>query len=107
MLKRPRLSDEDVQLSFRKILRLPEAMPALAALHAIVDEIGPSETCALHAHNERRRFASELLAMVAAKAEDGGEGDGSENDDRQDGRVFRRQGKGRNRSRRHGPAGER
>ena len=105
-MRRPRLSDEDVRLAFRRILRLPEARPALEYLQGVLEEIGPSETCALHAHNERRKFAAELIAMLAVEA--GSESDGSDGpeDDGRERRLGRqgRQERGK-RSRRHGPAG--
>jgi hypothetical protein len=99
---RRRLSDEDVQLSIRKLFRQPEARPLVEYLQAVVDEIGPSETCALHAHNERRKFASELIAAAVTARES--ESDGSDDKAGQDGRTAKH-GAGKRRNRRHGPAG--
>lgn len=104
MLRVPRLSDDDVKVAFRKILRLPEALPALAALHGIVDEIGPDETCALHAHNARRKFASELIAMAYA-TEESDSSDGAEYATGQENRISRRGSSGSRKGRRHGPTG--
>jgi len=103
MLRIPRLNDDDVKVSFRKFLRSPEGALALAALHGVLDQIGPDETCALHAHNARRKFASELIAMAYA-AEDPDSSDGADNAGH-DARSPRKAGQPR-RNRRHGPAGQ-
>lgn len=92
-----RLNDDDVKAAVWKIARTPEGQVLLSALQAVVEEIGPVETCALHAHNERRKFASDLIAM--AEAENTNEPDGT------DERRNVSPGGKRRTSRRHGPAG--
>lgn len=101
-MPRPRLNDGDVKFAFMRFLRSPEGRVALEALQGVVEEIGPVETCALHAHNERRKFAAELIAMAIAAEEPGS--DGPDYAVEQTGRSSRNEHKGR-RSRRHGPAG--
>lgn len=93
---RVKLSGEDVQHSMRWFARQPESAPFFAALHGILAEIGPTDTCALHAHNERRKFASDLIAMAEAEKRDGPE---DEFERRNGPRAAPRK------TRRHGPAG--
>lgn len=70
-----KLSDEDVKHAVRWFARQQESHPFFAALQAIVEEIGgPVEACALHRHDERRKFASDLIAMAEAEKRDGNEG---------------------------------
>ncbi|NTG61835.1 hypothetical protein G6L45_16265 [Agrobacterium rhizogenes] len=99
MRKHPRLSDDVVRQSVRWILRQREAASFLAALQGILEEIGPSDTCALHAHNERRKFASDLILM----REEDADSDGSGKVD--DGRKTAQPADKPRKSRRHGPAG--
>lgn len=99
MRQRHRLNDEDVKLAVRWIFRQREALPLLYALQDIVEEIGPSDTCALHAHNERRKFASDLISMRAEEADS--DGSGKVEHGRQQSQPVDKQRK----SRRHGPAG--
>jgi hypothetical protein len=92
-----KLLDDDVKAAVWKIARTAEGQLLFSALQSIVEEIGPTETCALHAHNERRKFASTLIAMAEAEKRDG-----TEDDDlgrRNESRTATRK------SRRHGPAG--
>ncbi|NTG01874.1 hypothetical protein G6L30_17295 [Agrobacterium rhizogenes] len=100
MRRHPRINDEEVKLSVRWILRQREALPFLAALQGILEEVGPSETCALHAHNERRKFASDLISMRAEEADS----DGSDKADERKTKIRPASAKPR-KSRRHGPAG--
>jgi hypothetical protein len=99
MRRHLRLSDEDVRDSIRWIFRQREARPFLSALQGILEEIGPQDTCALHGHNERRKFASDLISMAEEEAESDGSVRSDEN--KQGKRAIDKQRK----SRRHGPAG--
>lgn len=100
MAERPRLSDDDVIHSFQSIFSHPEAARALAYLQSVVEEIGPLETCALHAHNARRTFASELIALaVIERSESDSDGSGDETT------RYGRESIHRRRNRRHGPVG--
>ena len=97
-MTKPRLSDEDVKHAVRWFARQPESAPFFAALQAVVEEIGgPMETCALHRHDERRKFASDLIAMAEAEKRDGPES--NELERRNVSRAEPRK------NRRHGPAG--
>lgn len=53
--------------AWRRVFKMPEAREIIESLGAVVDEIGPTETCALHAHNGRRSFAAELLRVGSSK----------------------------------------
>ncbi len=99
MGQRHRLNDEDVKAAVRWIFRQRESLPLLFALQDIVAEIGPSDTCALHAHNERRKFASDLLLMRAEEADS----DGSDKAD--NGRTGTTPSGTPRKRKRHGPAG--
>lgn len=92
-----KLTDEDVKVAVWRIARTPEGRLLFSALQSTVEEIGPVETSALHAHNERRKFAATLIAMAEVDRRDG-----PEDDD-----VERRNGPktATRKSRRHGPAG--
>jgi hypothetical protein len=95
---RYRMNDEEVKAAVWRIARTPEGQLLFSALQSVVEEIGPVETCALHAHNERRKFAANLVAMAEADKRDG----------TVDEEVERRNGTARTstrKSRRHGPAG--
>ncbi|WP_157747892.1 hypothetical protein [Sinorhizobium sojae] len=70
-----KLSDEEVRHALRWFARQPESIPFFACLESIVDEIGPVDTCALHAHNERRKFAANLIAMAESEKRDGQDSD--------------------------------
>ena len=91
-----KLSDDDVRHALHWFSRQPESAPFFAALQAVVEEIGPPDTCALHAHNARRTFAADLIAMAEADKRDG---TGNEIERRNEARPQQRK------SRRHGPAG--
>lgn len=70
-----KLSDEDVKHAVRWFSRQQEGQPFFAALQSLVEEIGgPVDACALHRHDERRKFASDLIAMAEAEKRDGNEG---------------------------------
>jgi hypothetical protein len=92
-----KLHDDDVKAAVWRIARTPEGQLLFSALQFIVEEIGPVETCALHAHNERRKFAATLIAMAEADRRDGNEDEDVER--RNVSRTPTRK------SRRHGPAG--
>ncbi|WP_158000364.1 hypothetical protein [Sinorhizobium meliloti] len=70
-----KLSDEEVKQALRWFARQPESVPFFACLESIIDEIGPTETCALHRHDERRKFASNLIAMAETEKRDGQDSD--------------------------------
>lgn len=71
-MSRFKLTDEEVQHAVRWFSKQPESAPFFAALQSIIEEIaGPQDTCALHRHDERRRFAADLMAMAEAEASDG------------------------------------
>lgn len=95
-MTRYRLKSDEVQAAVWKIARTPEGQLLFSALQSVVEEIGPVETCALHAHNARRIFAADLIAMAEADLSDGIE---SESTGRRN--AVRSERK----SRRHGPAG--
>ncbi|MBD9540113.1 hypothetical protein IB276_11675 [Ensifer sp. ENS04] len=95
-----KLSDEDVKQALRWFARQPESDPFFACLESIVDEIGPVDTCALHAHNERRKFAANLIAMAESEKRDGQDSDRTHAPDRP--KQLRR---GPAKKRRAGPAG--
>lgn len=65
-----RTDDPDLKAAVWKIARTPEGSVLFAALQSVVEEIGPTDTCALHAHNERRKFAANLIAMAEAERND-------------------------------------
>lgn len=92
-----KMKDEDVRAAVWRIARTPEGQLLFSALQSVVEEIGPVETCALHAHNARRIFASDLIAMAEADFSDGLEE--SDSGRRNAARTETRK------SRRHGPAG--
>lgn len=94
---RYKLKDDDVKAAVWRIARTPEGQLLFSALQSVVEEIGPVDTCALHAHNARRIFAADLIAMAEADLSDGieSESTGRRNAGRTDTRK----------SRRHGPAG--
>lgn len=95
----PKLSDEDVKHAVRWFSRQPESAPFFAALQGVVEQIGGHlETCALHRHDERRKFAADLIAMAEAQKSDGPENDETE-------RRYGQRGATQRKSRRHGPAG--
>ncbi len=102
MARRKNFEKADVIASFKWFFRQPESRPALDYLQSVIEEIGPVETCALHAHNERRKFASDLIAI-------GTEDLGSDGPDTTDDDERRRGPAGKKpeptKSRRHGPAG--
>jgi hypothetical protein len=99
-MTRPKLSDEDVRHSFRWFSRQSESAPFLNFLQAVLEEIGPVETCALHAHNERRKFASDLIAMAETDRRDESDQGGTDEPERRHGtKSIQRK------SRRAGPAG--
>lgn len=91
------LNNEDVKLAVWRIARTPEGQLLFSALQSVVEEIGPVETCALHAHNARRIFAANLIAMAEAEFSDGSESEPTGR--RNAGRTETRK------SKRHGPAG--
>jgi hypothetical protein len=99
-MRRPRLSDDDVQASLSFFFRHPQSRPFVDFLFGVLTEIGPSDTCALHAHNERRKFASDLLSTRAEEADS----DGSDKAD--NGRKVTRPAEKQRKSRRHGPVGD-
>lgn len=71
-MNRIKLTDEEVQHAVRWFSKQPQSEPFFAALQSIVEEIaGPQDTCALHRHDERRRFAADLMAMAEAETSDG------------------------------------
>lgn len=71
-MSRTKLSDEEVQHALRWFSKQQQSEPFFAALQTIIEEIaGPQDTCALHRHDERRRFAADLMAMAEAEASDG------------------------------------
>jgi len=63
-----RFNDPEFGEAWRRIFRgaggQQEARLALQSLAAVVSELGPVETCALHAHEGRRSFAAELLRIA-------------------------------------------
>lgn len=91
-----KLSDDDCKAALGWFFRTPQGQIFHEALQSVVEEIGPTETCALHRHDERRRFAANLIAMAEAEFSDG-----------QGNEVERRHGRqgGQRKSRRHGPSG--
>ena len=96
-MSKMRLADEEVIQALRWFARQPQSEPFFAALQSIVEEIGGlQDTCALHRHDERRKFAADLIAMAEAEKRDGPE---DEAERRNGTRAATR------RSRRHGPAG--
>jgi hypothetical protein len=70
-----RFNDPEFAEAWRRIFRgaggQQEARLALQSLAAVVSELGPVETCALHHHEGRRTFAAELL-RIADEAPDVG-----------------------------------
>jgi hypothetical protein len=98
-MTKPKLSDDDVKQSFRWFARQAESAPFMAAIYTVLAEIGPSETCALHAHNERRKFASDLIAMAETERRDGTD-QSTDNVERRNGTKATQR-----KSRRAGPAG--
>lgn len=96
-MTRIKLSDPEVKAALNWFSRQREGVAFFALLQSVVEEIGPTETCALHAHNARRTFAADLIAMTEAEKSDGPE-DGT------DERRYGAPGKQR-KSRRAGPAG--
>ncbi len=90
---------EEVEASLNWFSRQPQSDAFFAALEAIVFETNsPVETCALHRHDERRKFAANLIAMAET-----GKRDGNENGtDEQERRNVQRSGQ--RKSRRHGPS---
>src|SRR5690242_11926660 len=100
-MERPlRLNDPEVIDAWQRIFRTPEGRVAYASLAVVVAEIGPPETCALHAHNGRRSFAATLMGIAHVTPPSS---DGSENERRE----IRDAPRGGRKSRRHGPAGGR
>jgi hypothetical protein len=63
-----RFNDPEFAEAWRRIFRgaggQQEARLALQSLAAVVTELGPVETCALHHHEGRRTFAAELLRIA-------------------------------------------
>lgn len=93
-----KLHDEEVKHAIRWFARQPESEPFFAALQAVLEDIaGNVDASALHRHDERRKFAADLIAMAEAEKRDGPEG--IEPERRNGPRAQQR------RSRRHGPAG--
>lgn len=92
-----KLNDDDVKTAVWKIARTPEGQVLFSALHSVLEETGPFETCALHRHDERRKFAANLIAMAETERT-------YEPEDADERRNAPRSGK-RKESRRHGPAG--
>lgn len=95
-----KLSDEEVKQAIRWFARQPESIPFFACLETIVDGIGPEDTCALHRHEERRKFAANLIAMAESEKRDGQDSDGTHAPERP--KQLRR---GPARTRRAGPSG--
>jgi len=97
-MARRNLTEEEVQQSVQWIFKQRESRAFLEFLQSTLEEVGPPETCALHAHNGRRTFASDLInAGMKGLGSDGPETDNE-----------RRTGKAvsiKRASRRHGPAG--
>lgn len=92
-----RLSDDEVRLSFNWFTRQRESAPFMAFLHTVLTEIGPTDTCALHRHDERRKFAADLIAMAETEKSDGPDQPSDGQEQRNDKRG------GQRKSRRHGP----
>lgn len=91
---------DDVEIALRWFVRQPESAAFFAALDAIVSDVNsPVDTCALHRHDERRKFAANLIAMAEANKSDGQDS----NSDEQERRNVPRSGQRKNR--RHGPSG--
>lgn len=95
-----KLSDEEVKQAVRWFSRQRESYPFFAALQSVLEESGPLETCALHRHDERRKFAANLIAMAETEHSDGQNSDRTHDADRP---KHHRKGPGR--TRRAGPAG--
>lgn len=91
---------EELKASLRWMLRQREAEPFFDFLDAVIRDVKTSEdTCALHRHDERRKFAANLIAMAEADKSDGQDQGDSEQERRNASRV------GTRKSRRHGPSG--
>lgn len=96
----PTAYKEDTEIALRWFARQPESAAFFAALAAVVSDVNsPVDTCALHRHDERRKFAFNLIAMAEANKSDGQES----NSDEQERRNAPRNGQRKNR--RHGPSG--
>src|SRR5262249_18732665 len=66
-----KFSDEEVRHAVRWFYRQPEGQPFFDALQSILEEIaGPQDASALHRHDERRKFAADLIAMAEAEKRD-------------------------------------
>lgn len=75
-MARFKLNDDDVRAALSWFEKQPQGKVFFSALQGVVEEIGPSETCALHAHNARRTFAANLIAMAEVGKSDEGETEG-------------------------------
>lgn len=68
-----KVGDDELEHAVRWFSHQPESAPFFAFLRSVVMEIGPVDTCALHRHDERRKFAADLIAMAEADKRDGPE----------------------------------
>lgn len=94
------MDKEELKASLRWMARQREADAFFEFLDDVVrDTKSAEDTCALHRHDERRKFAANLIAMAEADKSDGQEPSDSEQERRNASRV------GTRKSRRHGPSG--